>query len=62
MKRRNFIKSVGQLVIATGLISTSAYLLLREKSKDECKLDFACQNCSKAKGCELPEAKNNRVK
>lgn len=62
MNRRKFIRQASQMTIAAGIASMVSYLIFRDKPDEECNLDFACQNCSKAKGCQLPQAKNNNLK
>lgn len=62
MNRRNFIRQASQLTIAAGIAAVASYLIFREKSSETCDMNFACQNCSKAKQCQLPESKNNRQK
>jgi hypothetical protein len=62
MNRRNFIQSIGRGAILSGLVFTSAYLLLKEKPEGagSCNLDFVCKNCKKVKNCNLPEANSYR--
>lgn len=60
--RRDFIKSFVRNFALLGIVSTSAFLLFKEKSGEECNLDFICKSCKKKTSCSLPEAEQYRAK
>lgn len=66
MNRRKFIQSIGQITIATGLVSMTGYLVFRDKSSEVCDFNFVCRDCKKLNNCKLPESQavklNNQQK
>jgi hypothetical protein len=64
INRRDFIKTSTRGLILGGLTLMTGVLLFREESQgeDRCNFDFVCGNCSKLKGCKLPEATDYKKK
>ena len=58
--RREFIKKAGRGLFLGGLLSGSAYLLLKPVTDEECNYSFVCKNCRQLKSCNLTEADDFR--
>jgi hypothetical protein len=59
--RRTFFKSAWRLVVAAGLGTVSASLLLKEASGERCSYDFVCNRCRMQSTCLEPEAEAYRT-
>jgi len=57
--RREFIQKLVRGSILAGLGLLSGALIFRSREEDGCGFDFACGSCSKAKDCNLPQARAN---
>lgn len=55
--RREFLKRASQLMMLSGLIGGSAYLVARNGISDTCDNSEFCNNCSKLQRCEIDKAK-----
>ncbi|HBL75378.1 MAG: hypothetical protein A2W90_04165 [Bacteroidetes bacterium GWF2_42_66] len=60
-ERRQFLKRASQLLMLSGLVGGSAYLVARNGISASCDNSEMCGNCSKLKGCEVDKAKKYRV-
>jgi Na+-translocating ferredoxin:NAD+ oxidoreductase subunit B len=58
--RREFIDKIVRGSILTGLSVLTGGLILRAKYGDSCNLGIACSSCSRAKLCDLPQARSNQ--
>jgi len=57
--RREFIQTLVRGSILAGLGLLSGTLIFRSRRAEGCDFDFACGSCSKAKDCNLPQARAN---
>ncbi|WP_297089802.1 hypothetical protein [uncultured Draconibacterium sp.] len=57
MKRKDFIKTTGRLLLLGGITASAGYLLMNKKVSATCSVSPGCENCGKFKKCELPQAK-----
>lgn len=60
MKRKEFIKTTGRLLILGGITASTGYLLLNKKVSASCSVSPTCENCGKFQKCELPQAEEVR--
>jgi hypothetical protein len=58
MERREFIKTITQKLILSGILLLTGYLLLKKKSGSPCEFDFVCKKCKNLNSCTLPEAQH----
>lgn len=56
MKRKDFIKTTGRILILGGLAGTAGYLAGNHKVDTTCSVSPACQECRQFSDCKLPQA------
>jgi len=54
--RRNFLNTLVRGGILAGFAMLGGGLILRSRKNEACTLDIPCNNCSKSKECNYPEA------
>ena len=62
MKRKDFIKTTGRLLIFGGITTFTGYLLVNKKVTASCTASPTCENCGKLSKCELPQAEEVKIK
>jgi len=62
MKRKDFLKTAGRLLILGGITSSAGYLLVNKKVSATCSVSPTCENCGKFTKCELPQAEEEKRK
>jgi len=62
MKRKDFIKTTGRLLILGGITTFTGYLLVNNKVTASCKVSPTCENCGKFSKCNLPQAEEVKSK
>jgi hypothetical protein len=62
MVRRTFIRQVARGGILASMAAAAGLLIARDQITfaEDCSENFRCRNCSKLKGCSLPEAISTR--
>lgn len=62
MKRKDFFKQGGRLVILSGIGLLSAFLAYNQKieTPENCSVAPQCKNCGKLNQCTLPQAGKER--
>lgn len=56
MKRKEFLKTGGRLLILGGMVATTGYLVVSQKVDTTCSVSTACQKCGEFAQCELSQA------
>ncbi|MDD4143431.1 MAG: hypothetical protein PHN68_02235 [Prolixibacteraceae bacterium] len=56
MKRIEFIRRGGRILILGAMAAVSGWLLTRPDKDTNCSVSPACKRCSKFSECELPKA------
>lgn len=57
MKRKDFIRTGGRLLLLGGMIGATAYLVQQNKVSATCELSPTCEQCGKFSACQKPQAK-----
>ncbi|WP_303918852.1 MULTISPECIES: hypothetical protein [Draconibacterium] len=57
MKRKEFIRTTGQLLLLGGITASAGYLFVNKKVSAACSVSPTCDNCGKFQKCDLPQAK-----
>lgn len=60
--RREFFRRASQLMLLSGLIGGSAYLVARNGVSENCSNSDLCNNCNKLQNCDLKKADNFKRK
>jgi len=60
MKRKEFIKTTGRLLLLGGITTSAGYLVVNKKVTASCAVSPTCENCGKFQKCELPQAEEVR--
>ena len=60
MKRDEFIRTGGRLVIMGAMAAFIVWIMTRKHPETSCSVSPACKGCSKFSDCELPQAEKKR--
>ncbi|WP_320112003.1 hypothetical protein [Draconibacterium orientale] len=60
MKRKEFIKTTGRLLLLGGITASAGYLVVNKKVSAACSVSPTCKNCGKVSACVNPEVKQER--
>ena len=60
MKRKDFLKTGGRLLLLGGIVGSAGYLVVNKKVSASCLVSPTCKNCGKVTACENPEVKEAR--
>ena len=60
MKRKEFIKTTGRLLLLGGITASAGYLVVNKKVSAACSVSPTCKNCGKISACINPEVKEER--
>jgi hypothetical protein len=60
MKRKEFIKTTGRLLLLGGIAASAGYLVVNKKVSASCSVSPTCENCGKVSNCVNPEVKQER--
>ena len=62
MNRKDFFNTAGRLFILGGITASAGYLVLNNKVTASCSVSPTCNSCGKFSKCDLPQAKETKVK
>ncbi|WP_297093909.1 hypothetical protein [uncultured Draconibacterium sp.] len=60
MKRKEFIRTTGRLLLLGGITASAGYLFVNKKVSAACSVSPTCKNCGKVTACINPEVKQER--
>ncbi|AHW61465.1 hypothetical protein SAMN05444285_10647 [Draconibacterium orientale] len=60
MKRKEFIRTTGRLLLLGGITASAGYLVVNKKVSAACSVSPTCKNCRKISACVNPEVKQER--
>jgi len=60
MKRKEFIRTTGRLLLLGGITASTGYLFVNKKVSASCSVSPTCKNCGKVSACINPEVKEER--
>nr|WP_321355259.1 hypothetical protein [uncultured Draconibacterium sp.] len=60
MKRKEFIRTTGRLLLLGGITASAGYLVVNKKVSAACSVSPTCKNCGKVSACINPEIKEER--
>ncbi|WP_319229172.1 hypothetical protein [Draconibacterium orientale] len=60
MKRKEFIRTTGRLLLLGGITASAGYLVVNKKVSAACSVSPTCKNCGKVSACVNPEVKQER--
>ncbi|KJF45449.1 hypothetical protein [Draconibacterium sediminis] len=60
MKRKEFIRTTGQLLLLGGITASAGNLFVNKKVSAACSVSPTCKNCGKVSACINPEIKEER--
>lgn len=56
MERKDFLKTVGRLLLLGGITASTGYLILNKKVSAACSVSPTCTICGEFQKCKLPQA------
>jgi hypothetical protein len=60
MKRKEFIRTTGRLLLLGGITASAGYLVVNKKVSAACSVSPTCKNCGKVSACVNPDVKEER--
>lgn len=60
MKRKEFIRTTGRLLLLGGITASAGYLIVNKKVSATCSVSPTCKNCGKVSACINPDVKEER--
>nr|WP_319997380.1 hypothetical protein [uncultured Draconibacterium sp.] len=60
MKRKEFIRTTGRLLLLGGITASTGYLFVNKKVSAACSVSPTCKNCGKVSACINPDVKEER--
>jgi hypothetical protein len=60
MKRKEFIRTTGRLLLLGGITASAGYLVVNKKVSPACSVSPTCKNCGKVSACVNPDVKEER--
>nr|WP_321485269.1 hypothetical protein [uncultured Draconibacterium sp.] len=60
MKRKEFIRTTGRLLLLGGITASTGYLFVNKKVSVSCSVSPTCKNCGKVSACINPDVKEER--
>ncbi|WP_321995322.1 hypothetical protein [Draconibacterium orientale] len=60
MKRKEFIRTTGRLLLLGGITASAGYLVVNKKVSAACSVSPTCKNCGKVSACVNPEVNQER--